>query len=378
MYNDMWNLLYTFGSILGLIVLSPVQIQLAHLWQLWAKVKLFVYGIFYIILSKDTKFQLPTDPGKSRATATRTKRILFVRHGESVWNECFNRGFGASFLPTLLWALFREAMLLFSMDSLFFDSPLSEDGLAQCAKLQEFVESSEGEEIRKMCEGAVFVTSCLRRAAATVLLGFSQSLKGGKPVWTVSSLQEISRNVDTLQFAGPLCAPPLSLPPSLLGPAALGSRGQTGRCTRRGLVALSASAGQYSVGKASAPCGGMQAAFNSGNKGLQTNGGQRLEAFCEWVFSDCSPTALQPTVVVGGHSLWFRTFFQAYMPHAAYHECKQAKIANCGIVMFDLEQLEAPESGSVEYRVVPGSVVSLYGGFEASKPRRWQGKNKAE
>jgi len=347
------------------IVLSPVQIQVTHLWQFVAKVKLFLYGIFYLFLSKDTQFQLPSDPGKSRATATKVKRILFVRHGESVWNECFNRGFGASFIPTLLWALCREAMIAFSMDSLFMDSPLSDEGLAQCAKLQEFVESREGEEIRKMCsEGAVFVTSTLRRAAATVLIGFGQSLKGGKPVWALSCLQEISRNVDTIAFAERQCTPPVNLPPSAVVGTGVGMK--IGRGARRGLAALFASAGQYSVGRASAPCGGMQASFNMGNKGLQMHGGQRLEAFCEWVFSDCSPAAMQPTLVVGGHSLWFRTFFQAYMPHASYHECKQQKIANCGIVMFDLEQLEAPESGS------------LYGGFEAAKPRRWQGKSRQD
>ena len=38
----------------------------------------------------------------SAATSERQIRIIFVRHGESVWNYVFNRGFGPSFLVRLL------------------------------------------------------------------------------------------------------------------------------------------------------------------------------------------------------------------------------------------------------------------------------------
>jgi hypothetical protein len=101
------------------------------------------------------------------------------------------------------------------------------------------------------------------------------------------------------------------------------------------------------------------------------NGGHRLQEFCEWVFSDCSPATLAPTVIVAGHSLWFRTFFQAYLPHTAYHECKSLKIVNCGVVMFELEMLE-DGGGGATYRIDADSVQSLYGGFEKKAARRWK------
>lgn len=87
-------------------------------------------------------------------------------------------------------------------------------------------------------------------------------------------------------------------------------------------------------------------------------------------------------MIVFGHSFWFRTFFQAYLPHTAAHECKVSKIVNCGAIAFDLELLRSPgESVGVdvphevsdpvfEYRVVPESISTLYGGFEQKKVQR--------
>ncbi|CAE8584677.1 unnamed protein product [Polarella glacialis] len=264
---------------------------------------------------------------RSKGIVLKTKRIVFVRHAESAWNACFNRGLDPMLPIRILVAVATEMSLLFCLDSLFFDSPLSQEGLAQAQRLQQFVRSESGQELRKICENAVFVCSCLRRAATTTLIGFKRSLKGGRPVWVLSCLQEISRNVDTLSLALPHCPPPV-----------------------RDCDAST----------------GLQCNFNLGNKGLSSNGGVRLQSFCEWVFSDCSPAALQPTVVVGGHSLWFQTFFQAYLPHSAYHQCKHAKLVNCGAVMFDLELLQSSD-GRLEYRVVLDSLATLYGGFEEKK-----------
>lgn len=327
------------------------------------KLVLWSYGLAYLVLSKDTRFQLPSDPGKCKAPVAKKKRIIFVRHGESVWNECFNRGFGPSFPVRLLKALLFEASLFFCLDSLFLDSPLSKEGVAQAKELERWSEGAgpELDELRRCLESAVFVTSCLRRATSTVLIAFGQALRGGRPVWVLSCLQEISRNVDTLALAAPKSAPPL--PPSEL--LAEASTSTMNACVPP------VSAGTF----ASLRGPTLPATYHEGNKDLLAHGAQRLDSFCQWVFSDCSPAALQPTVVVGGHSLWFRTFFQAYLPHTAYHECKQNKIVNCGVVMFDLELLRPTDgSGPAEYRVAPGSVVSLRGGFEAKKAKRrpWQ------
>lgn len=340
----------------SLAALAPAKISLGALCR---KAEIGAYSVIYLLFARDGQFLLPPDPGKSRAvTPAKKKRIIFVRHGESVWNEVFNRCFGLTFPARLLGTFVREMALLFTLDSLFLDSPLGDKGVAQARCLAEFLRSSAAgsEELRKACDAAVFVTSCLRRAAATALLGFGQPLGEGRPLWVLSCLQEISRNMDTLALAGPHQVPPL--------PTSLGSARSCG----------GGSSGEARASIAATPQSCLQAAYHRGNKGLCTVGANRLEAFCEWVFSEASPAALQPNVVVVGHSLWFRTFFQAYLPHTIYHECKRAKITNCGVVMFDLELLEDPEGGPSEYRVVPESVVPVHGGFETKEAAPAHGK----
>jgi hypothetical protein len=64
------------------------------------KVKLFIMGVVYFLLCNDKSFKKPdsqsvfkglmqTDEGRSKI---RRKTIVFVRHGESTWNETFNKG----------------------------------------------------------------------------------------------------------------------------------------------------------------------------------------------------------------------------------------------------------------------------------------------
>jgi len=337
----LYVLLLGLSVLVMLIILTPARLDLASAQR---KAVLCAYGAAYVVLSRDTNFQLPPDPGKSSATATAKKRIVFVRHGESAWNECFNRRLDLSFPARLISYLWQEAVLLLCVDSLFIDSPLSPEGIAQARLIEQFLEGEEGEELRRLCVSAVFTCSSLRRAASTAILGFVRFLGGGRPVWVLSCLQEISRNVDTLALAAPCCAPCLPEAGAVIGAGAVG------------------------CGSAALPTQCLQAAFNKGNKSLGSHGAHRLEAFCDWVFSPCGPAALQPNVVVTGHSLWFRTFFQAYLPHSVYHECKQAKIVNCGVVAFDLELLQNPGGGPHEYRVVPESIVTIKGGFEGKKP----------
>lgn len=347
----------THGSVLALLLLAlaalalsaPSELSLAACRR---KATLFGYGVIYWVISRDATFQLPPDPGRCSAQVSRVRRIVFVRHGESSWNECFNRGIGLSFPLRLLRTVMLEATLALRLDSLLWDSPLSYEGVSQAKQLSAFIESSEGEEIRRLCENAVFVTSSLRRAASTALLVFGSALSSGRPVWVLSCLQEISRNVDTLALAAAQHAPAI------------------GGLAARVPCAAGASPGVACSGTSP---GCLQAAYNSGNKSLTSNGRQRLQAFCEWVFSDCGPSTLQQTVVVTGHSLWFKTFFQAYLPHTHWHECKHAKLVNCGVVAFDLEELREADEEVAAYRVVPDSVTSLYGGFEAKK----KGKGKA-
>lgn len=329
----LYTLLLALSSLVLLIVLAPSRLDVAAMRR---KATLYAYGMLYVTLSRDCTFKLPPDPGKTSLGASSKKRIVFVRHGESCWNECFNRTWDLSFPWRLASAFWKEVTLLLCLDSVFVDSPLSQEGIAQARKLDRFLESDEGEELRRLCESAVFTCSTLRRAASTALVGFNRFLGNSRPVWVLSCLQEISRNVDTLALAAPYSVPWLS------GQGADHGRNAT-------------------------PVASLQAAFNAGNKGLASHGAHRLEAFCDWVFSPCGPAAMQPNIIVSGHSLWFKTFFQAYMPHTSYHACKHDKIMNCGVIAFDLELIQYAAGGPVEYRIVPESVSTLYGGFEKAK-----------
>ena len=84
-----------------------------------------------------------------------------------------------------------------------------------------------------------------------------------------------------------------------------------------------------------------------------------LQAFNAWVFS-----RPEDTIIVGGHSLWFKSFFQTYVPHTADLESKKKKIVNSGAVSFSLHKSEHNnKDGMPMYRIDPESVSTVYGGF---------------
>ena len=66
------------------------------------KARLVLYGACFLVLSKDkvTSKQLKKAPDAAHATGPVEKkvRLVFIRHGESMWNYAFNRGFKPSFL----------------------------------------------------------------------------------------------------------------------------------------------------------------------------------------------------------------------------------------------------------------------------------------
>ena len=108
------------------------------------KAWLLVFGAVFLVFSSDkvSKKQLK----KAHATQAaggggveREVRLIFMRHGESVWNYVFNRGFGPSFLVRLVRVTLHELYLLPWDDSAYIDSPLSALGLEQCEALQRFL-----------------------------------------------------------------------------------------------------------------------------------------------------------------------------------------------------------------------------------------------
>lgn len=310
---------------------------------------MYMEGAWFMIASKDNKKLgpknnpcsdiLPKDGFKKS-----TKKIVFLRHGESDWNDIFNKGFGPSMFFRLLQGFFRETMMMVTMDSVFLDSPLNRDGFEQAKEVNEFFDtpplsstSEAGKEIFHAIAGvntditSVIVSSNLRRAIATTTVGlWSRLVRTKEQIMVLSSLQEISRNVDTKALA-----------------------------PRAGLPDLSRIA-QYITGDASSfvPETLFDVSNNTGNKTSFFNGVKRLNAFNEWVFKRD-----EDMVIVGGHSLWFKNYFQMYVPHSSSHECKSKKIVNSGLVSFELERWEDSEGRILGYRVDPDHIHTVYGGF---------------
>ena len=94
-----------------------------------------------------------------------------------------------------------------------------------------------------------------------------------------------------------------------------------------------------------------------GNKPINTNGLKRMNEFCDFAFSGVN----EEHVIVGGHSIWFRTFFKTFLPYQVDHVCKNRKIVNGGVVAFTLMKLQTPKGN--KYMVDPNSIQVLYGGF---------------
>eukprot|EP00923_Selenidium_pygospionis_P007507 GHVN01012838.1.p1 GENE.GHVN01012838.1~~GHVN01012838.1.p1 ORF type:complete len:505 (+),score=41.49 GHVN01012838.1:9-1523(+) len=69
------------------------------------------------------------------------KRIFFIRHGESIWNAVFNKGYFI-FLPIrLMGFMLWELLLLCERDSVMLDSPLTPLGISQALDLGAFLAS---------------------------------------------------------------------------------------------------------------------------------------------------------------------------------------------------------------------------------------------
>eukprot|EP00415_Alexandrium_ostenfeldii_P001473 UN1473 len=243
--------------------------------------------------------------------------------------------------------------MLFEQDSLFIDSPLSAVGIQQGWDLLTFLAAqkagclTQGAASRTVAEldvpdlvsiirgdqgESIVVSSILRRSISTGLICLSPRLlktpQKDKLV-LMTSLQEISRNVDTLTLT-----PARKLPQVPAAEAAMRSMGDLmGHFYRTRL----------------------DSKLNEGNKTLKMKAIKRQEQFVNWAFDkkdhvDC--------IIVSGHSLWFREFFKSYLPKACDSLAKTNKMVNCGCIAFDLYK------DSQVIRINPASVKTIYGGFE--------------
>ena len=224
------------------------------------------------------------------------------------------------------------------MDSWFYDSPLSDLGIAQIDKFANFLAAPSATdkeaELISLLQGtsdksSLLVSSNLRRALSTVCIGFRDRLANNpeEKIVITPSLQEISRNPDTLSITPPHTPVTASwieqerlpqIQPIL---------------TNR-----------------------VDMTLHSGNKPLNTNGLIRMKAFCEFAFE-----RPEEALICGGRSLWFRSFFQMFMPHSSTHVATKKKMVNGGAVKFDLLQASTP-AGPV-YMIDEKTVSVIYGGF---------------
>jgi hypothetical protein len=228
--------------------------------------------------------------------------------------------------------------------SWFYDSPASLLGLSQVQDLTKFFSTAKAPNDTIAHHIAVLkaspdappsklVCSSLRRAVTTIAAGLKDRLsrRPQEKILIIPSLQEISRNPDTLSIT------PAHTP-------------------------IQASW----IDKTSKLCDFQSTYINqvdmslhSGNKPLNTNGLQRMRAFCDFCFS---PSVTEDYVIVGGHSIWFRSFFKTFLPYEVDHVGKKKKIVNCGVVAFTLIKVTR-KSGHPTYMIDPNSVDVVYGGF---------------
>lgn len=345
---------WTVASLFRPLVLVTFICLLANPTAAYRKFLLFVSTIQYLVLCNDKKWKEPAEDPASyfpKDATISSKTIIFVRHGESTWNDTFNKGdrsvldFILNFVPNLLYAVATEWYFWVAgqaNDSWFFDAPLSDKGRRQAESVRTYLQQQHSnlqylppkeQKLVQLLRGelpAKIVSSNLRRAIATVALGFRDRLTAttgaDESILLLPELQEISRNPDALSITPPY----QPVVPASVDPPTL-----TRIYTHQ-----------------------VDTSRHTGNKPVQSNGLVRMQTFCTNVWS----VVPEDTVIVGGHSLWFRSFFRTYLPRSSTHTAKRKKIVNGGIVAFTLQRV-GDDDKKAHYMIDPASIVVLHGGF---------------
>jgi broad specificity phosphatase PhoE len=301
------------------------------------KLHLIRLGFAHLLFSSDKKWKKLGDP--ERVNKKRSKTIYFVRHGESQWNVVFNKGFGKTFPKRLGSALQKEGHLFTTLDSVFFDSPLSVLGAEQAVELQNYIEGIPDSDPASVLKGAdtsksVLVSSNLRRALSTETIGFWQRLKRTQEkIHVLSSLQEITFNFDGVALSKPYSYPVLA---------------------DEEIAALSGSRADFD------PDRYFDCTDNLGDKPIRGKGVKRMLEFCKWCFK-----REEPNIIAAGHSLYFRFFFQTFLPYASVHEAKKSKMANGSVVSFTIWEGKDPNQED-RYVIDESSIKVLHHNFESS------------
>lgn len=329
------------------------------------KIKLLYMTMIFLLFSKDKTWKQPLhDPAgaiilsSSGVVKKRTKQIIFVRHGESLWNSTFNKGdrnlgaFILGYVPFLIYSFSMEWYFFItghSQESWFFDSPLSNKGINQARELRDFLDDvasgkqKASEEERKLVNvmlgntqesESVLISSNLRRAITTCAVAFQRRLEkkiANDDIIIVSDLQEASFNPDSL------CITPAneSVVPSFADTSVK-------EADLEGLYRTRVDTSK----------------LHHGNKELNSNGLLRIQSFVSTIFKTFSE---KEHIIVTGHSLWFRSFFRTYLPYDVEHIAKKKKIRNGGVVSFQLHQIIV--DGKERYWIDENSITVVHGGF---------------
>lgn len=169
-----------------------------------SKLLLYIDGAIQMVASQDSKWKQPPDHTASNLQKQGSKRIVFIRHGESAWNEVFNRGFGLSFIPRIFRAMLREGTLFPTPYSIFFDTPLNVEGIDQALEIASFLEAAPGSSDATVAEvisclrgdtaeNSLIVSSNLRRALATVAIGLWRRLEKTSERIVINSMCQVCR-----------------------------------------------------------------------------------------------------------------------------------------------------------------------------------------
>ncbi|RNF26317.1 uncharacterized protein Tco025E_01484 [Trypanosoma conorhini] len=281
------------------------------------------------------RMNAPATEGSKRAI-----RVVFIRHGQSVWNSLFN-SFGTTWPIRILKAMVLEAMYFFldPFESVIIDSPLSSKGSLEAEELARFIRTADGK-ISFDTNTSLVVCSNLRRAMETALLAMRPRISSTREKIVVdSSLQEGSRNMD---------AQTLSTERGKLVPCKMGN------------LASPAELGAF-----------FDAHLNAGNKTSDVNVYGRMDEFVRHLFDGSQPDSYLPAtfsalgnaelkeVIVVGHSSFFRCFFRRFLPPSSRHISKARKLRNCGVVAFELLRNESTN----EVYIDESTITVLHKGF---------------
>lgn len=356
--KESFSLICLFFS-LSFWILSSKESENNLLKKVLRKFILYLEGINFMLFSRDSKNLnkvLINSDDISKSKEIISKTIIFIRHGESDWNEVFNKGLNLMIFIRLFKAMYRELLLYPTDDSIFLDSPLNHDGFNQALELRKYIKDTatnltsdqQNDKISNLfavlrgdnninitnnrpVSSSIIVTSNLRRAISTCTTAlFDRILKNKEKICINSSLQEIALNVDTKALSEPKGLPDLSR------------------------------MSHYLPEFGSDYAHFYDTTDNLGNKTISNNGLKRIKSFSEYIFSKN-----EDVIITSGHSLYFKYFFHTYLSPHSKHIAKTHKIVNSGVVSFTIKR--GLLDNNYIYSIEEDSITVLYGGFEHKK-----------